>query len=244
MCEITKLGVNVDHVATLRQARQEGFPSVVDAALAAIKGGAAGITAHLRQDRRHIQDQDLFDLKQALPVPLNMEMAATSEIVGVAEKVKPAWCCLVPENREELTTEGGLSVAQNESSLASAVERLKKIGARVSFFIEPDLEAVRIVKKLGGDAVELHTGAYANIFSTGDTARIDQELNRIKEAAMEAGHLGLIINAGHGINYKNVGRLTRVTGFYEFNIGFSIVARSVFVGMEHAVYEMKTAMRN
>lgn len=226
---MTKLGVNVDHVATVRQARREAFPDPTEAALAAIQGGADGITAHLREDRRHIQDRDLEQLKKLLPVPLNMEMAATPELIRIACRIQPAWACLVPEKRLELTTEGGLALLSAQQSLTEAVRKLNSVGTKVSLFIEPDVESVQLSKSIGAQAVELHTGDYAR---TGD-------LTAIPAAAKAARAAGLLVNAGHGLTYDNVEPLLQAFAFDEFNIGFAIVARALFVGMENAVQEMK-----
>jgi len=236
------LGVNIDHIATLRQARKETFPDPVEAAKAAIKGGAGGITAHLREDRRHIQDADIRLLKK-LPVPLNMEMAANDDILRVALNVKPAWACLVPEKRSELTTEGGLDVEGNRSRLARAVRSLHGDGIKVSFFIEPDVRVVRLAGELGADAVELHTGRYARLWDEKAALPLKKEVSRIQASARLGQDWGLLVNAGHGINYDNVATLARVFPFDEFNIGFAIVAHAVFVGMERAVREMKKRMR-
>ncbi len=236
---MTLLGVNIDHVATLRQARQEGVPDLLEAALAAIAGGAEGITVHLREDRRHIQDEDVRRLKREIAVPLNLEMAAAEDIIRVAETVGPAWACLVPEKRQELTTEGGLDLDRNPAVLAAAVKRLKAAGVRVSLFVEPTGEAARKARELGADAVELHTGTYAGAWKTGRRPRIENELARLGSAAQAAERLGLLVNAGHGISYENVEDLSKIYPFHEYNIGFSIVARAVFVGMKQAVSEMK-----
>jgi pyridoxine 5-phosphate synthase len=234
---MTRLGVNIDHVATVRQARRENFPDPTEAALAAVNGGADGITAHLREDRRHIQDNDILQLKNLLPVPLNMEMAATSELVDIACRVRPVWACLVPEKRTELTTEGGLNVAAMQKPLADAIARLAAAGIKVSLFIEPSADIARLSKKIGASAVEFHTGGYAKAFET--DSRGKNEIVKITDAALAAKDAGLLVNAGHGLNYENVEPLLRAFSFDEFNIGFAIVARALFVGMESAVSEMK-----
>lgn len=239
----TLLGVNIDHVATLRQARNEGFPDPVLAAHAAVQAGADGITAHLREDRRHIQDDDVRRLKSELSVPFNMEMAATPEIVAIAEKIKPAWVCLVPENRRELTTEGGLDVWAGRLELEEVIKRLQGAGIRVSLFVEPDVQTMEISKEVNADAVELHTGVYARCCRK-NRRDIGVELDRIKNAAQKAAELKLLVNAGHGIDYENADALLKVYSFHEFNIGFAIVARALFVGFPQAVQEMKNKMRN
>lgn len=235
-----KLGVNIDHVATLRQARHESFPDPVEAALWAIKGGADGITAHLREDRRHIQDWDMVRLKEKISVPLNMEMAACPSIVKVACHIRPEWTCIVPERREEVTTEGGLDVKRCMRSLDLAVGRLKSRGIKVSLFVGPTVANMRLSHQLGVDAVEIHTGRYARVFRT---KQLQSELKKIIMAANEARRLGLVVNAGHGLDYGNVRTLVKKFDFYEFNIGFSIIARAVKVGMTQAVRQMKTEMR-
>jgi pyridoxine 5-phosphate synthase len=240
---MTLLGVNIDHVATLRQARGEGFPDPVAAAKAVVEAGADGITAHLREDRRHIQDDDIRRLKKELKAPLNLEMAAAPEIVAIAAGVKPAWVCLVPEKRKELTTEGGLDIQTNSTDLRKNIALLKDAGIRVSLFIEPNETLMGVARDLGADAVELHTGAYARVFRT-EKKNLSKEVNRIKAAAEKAAALGLVVNAGHGIDYENVVELAQVHPFHEFNIGFSIVARAVFVGLPQAVKEMKLKMRD
>ncbi len=235
---MTKLGINIDHVATLRQARRETFPDPLKAALACVQGGCDGITVHLREDRRHIQDEDVRRLKEALSVPFNLEMATSDEIIAIARQVKPSWTCLVPEKREELTTEGGLNLKGQPKRLAETITKLHQAGIRVSLFIEPDAKTMSLAKDVGSDAVELHTGAYARAFLRGGS-ELKEEMSRIQSSAAEATRLGLIVNAGHGIDYDNVERLMECADFHEFNIGFAIVARAVFVGLETAVREMK-----
>lgn len=234
-----KLGVNVDHVATLRQARHEQVPDPVAAAVEAIKGGADGITAHLREDRRHIQDKDMIRLKNEIEAPLNMEMAAVEEIIQTALKVRPSWVCLVPEKRTELTTEGGLLIGSNRGHVYETIKRMHDVGIRVSLFIEPDKRVIELSKEIGADAVELHTGVYGNLWGTGQA----KELERIKEAALHGQTCGIIVNAGHGITYDNVSKLTQAFEFNELNIGFSIMARAMFVGIKQAVSEMKNKMK-
>jgi pyridoxine 5-phosphate synthase len=243
-----KLGINIDHIATVRQARREGFPDPTEAALLAVQAGADGITAHLREDRRHIQDSDIFKLKEKLSVPLNMEMAAVDELIGLAHMVKPAWACLVPEQRHELTTEGGLNVADHIDGLTEKIKRLHGADIKVSLIIEPSLQQVAAAKETGADAIEIHTGIYAKYWKTkplgannaqGPKMLLDQEIFRIKEAALEAQKIGLLVNAGHGIDYENIETLTEIFEFNEFNIGFAVVARALYVGLHEAVAEMK-----
>jgi pyridoxine 5-phosphate synthase len=233
------LGVNIDHVATVRQARRGDVPSVVEAALAAVKGGADSITAHLREDRRHIQDADVAALKRALKVRLNLEMAPTEEMVRVARVVRPASVCLVPERRQELTTEGGLDVLSHLKRFKSVTEKIKTKGILVSYFIDPEPALVEAAKAAGADAVELHTGAYSRAASP--DAQHD-ELKKIQAAAARARELGLTLNAGHGLDYDNVGPVAHVAEVNELNIGFSIIGRALFVGLEQAVKEMRLKM--
>ncbi len=233
------LGVNIDHVATVRQARRAAAPDIVEAAQAAVKGGADSITVHLREDRRHIQDGDVAALKRALKVRLNLEMSATDEMVRIARVVRPASVCLVPERRQELTTEGGLDAAGQLKKLKAATEKVKSKGIAVSFFVDPVPAQVEAAKAGGADAVELHTGAYARA-ATGTETQHD-ELKKIQLAGVRAKELGLTLNAGHGLDHANVGPVARIVGMHELNIGFAIVARALFVGLEQAVREMKQA---
>ena len=234
-----KLGVNVDHVATLRQARGTTYPSPLEAATLCEKGGADGITIHLREDRRHIQDADVFAFRQALKVPLNLEMANSAEIVEIALAAKPDEVCLVPERRQELTTEGGLDAAGQFVALKPAVARLKAAGIVVSLFIEPSIRQLDAAVALGAPVVELHTGKYCDVAGAAQAA----ELRRLAEAAEYGHRLGLRINAGHGLNYDNLPAfLAAVPHLDTLNIGHSIVARAVLVGMEQAVREMKSLL--
>jgi pyridoxine 5-phosphate synthase len=239
------LGVNIDHVATLRQARYAGAidahnaePDVLDAAAICERAGAHGITIHLRADRRHIQDADVFRLREKLATKMNLEMGNTPEILEIAVRVKPNEVCLVPENRREVTTEGGLDVAGQFGALKPAIERLQGAGIRVSMFIEPARDQIEASRNLGAEMVELHTGAFAN--ATGDAQRA--ELARIHEASVFAHGLGLQVNAGHGINYTNIALIRTVPHLVELNIGHSIVARAIFTGLDAAVREMLAAM--
>jgi pyridoxine 5-phosphate synthase len=242
-----KLGVNIDHVATLRQARYPGMldshncePDIVSAAVACESAGAHGITVHLRADRRHIQDADVFRLRRSIRTRLNFEMGNTAEIVGIALELAPDEVCLVPETREEVTTEGGLNVLSQEVSLSSTVARLKGAGIRVSMFIEPEASQVEASARIGADIVELHTGAFAN--ALGDARNL--EVARLVEASSLADSLGLQVNAGHGINYMNIGQIREIPHLQDLNIGHAIVSRSVFVGLEQAVSEMLGLMRD
>jgi len=234
--QLAKLGVNIDHVATVRQARGGVEPDPVHAAVLAELAGADGITLHLREDRRHIQDRDLRILRDTVKTRLNLEMAASDEIITIAVSVRPDMVTLVPEKREELTTEGGLDVRLGRDRVASAVERLRDVGIFVSLFIDPDLDQVKESKKAGADAVEIHTGAY----SEARTYRTTQaEYEKIFESCRLAHKLGMVVNAGHGLNYQNVRQIALIKEIYELNIGHSIISRAVLVGMERAVREMK-----
>lgn len=234
----TRLGVNVDHVATVRQARRACTPDPVQAALDAVRGGARGITAHLREDRRHIQVHDIERLKKKLSVPLNLEMAAVPSIINIAKRIRPHWVCLVPERRAELTTEGGLNILWQANHLKSSIATLHRKGIKVSVFVAPTLETVRQAVDLKADAIEIHTGHYATLFDK-NYSKAKTELNKIHQAALLARRLGLIVNAGHGLDYENVGPLAKIFAFHEFNIGFSIIGRALAVGMTNAVSEMK-----
>jgi pyridoxine 5-phosphate synthase len=236
-----KLGVNIDHIATLRQARYVGMsdspncePDLIAAASICERAGASGITVHLRADRRHIQDQDVFRLRASLVTKLNLEMGNTPEIIDTAIRIVPDDVCLVPENRQEVTTEGGLDVVRYMKSLRKTVERLQAAGIRVSMFVEPKADQIEAAADLGAQVVELHTGAYSNALADFR----DDELDRLEAAARRAEEKGLVINAGHGINYQNVQPLLSIADWNEFNIGHSIVSRAVFVGLENAVRAM------
>jgi pyridoxine 5-phosphate synthase len=232
------LGVNVDHIATLRQARRTSYPDPLFAALIAEQSGADSITMHLREDRRHIQDRDIRLSRDALQTRLNLEMAASEEMVRIACEVKPPDCCLVPERREEITTEGGLDVAGQESALRAVCERLRRDGIRVSLFIDPDREQLEAAVRAGAPVVELHTGAYAD--ARGE--RQARELVRIQDAARHAASIGLTVHAGHGLHYHNVQPIAAIPEIVELNIGHAIVARALVDGMANAVREMKRLM--
>jgi pyridoxine 5-phosphate synthase len=243
-----KLGVNVDHVATLRQARyamtpdsKNAEPDPVVAASLCERAGASGITAHLRADRRHMQDRDLKRLRANIMTKLNLEMGNTSEIIDFALLLQPDEVCLVPEKREEITTEGGLDLVRHERGLAPTMRRLHAAGIRVSLFIDPEPEQIEVAVRLETDMVELHTGALANAF----TEKVEQqELERLRAAAIGASNFGLQVNAGHGINYRNISLIHRIPHLTELNIGHSIVARAMSVGIESAVSEMLALMQN
>jgi pyridoxine 5-phosphate synthase len=229
------LGVNIDHVATVREARRDVEPDPVTAAVICELAGAHGITIHLRGDRRHIQDRDLRLLREVVRTKLNLEMGATEEMIGIAVEIKPDQATLVPEKRQELTTEGGLDVASGVGPLADAVGRLKAADIPVSMFIEPDREQIAASKEVGANAVELHTGKYANAATEADQAA---ELDRLVNAGRQAVALGLRVHAGHGLNYRNIIPIKQIPGLHEVNIGHNIVARAVLVGLDRAVREM------
>ncbi|MDR5891743.1 pyridoxine 5'-phosphate synthase [Halomonas mongoliensis] len=229
------LGVNIDHIATLRQARGTRYPDPVQAALLAEEAGADGITVHLREDRRHIQERDVRLLAEVLNTRMNLEMAVTEEMIRLAEEVRPAHVCLVPEKREELTTEGGLDVVSGFEAIAAACARLAAVGCEVSLFVDPDPAQIEAALRAGAPVIELHTGAYAEV--TGEAAA--REHARLAAATEMALELGLTVNAGHGLNYHNVEAIAAIPGIHELNIGHAIIARSLFVGLKEAVAEMK-----
>lgn len=235
-----KLGVNIDHVATIRQARGTKYPSVVQAALRAEQSGADSITLHLREDRRHMQDADVHALRGLLQTRMNLECAVTEEMVNIALEVAPQDVCLVPERREERTTEGGLDVSGNFAKVQRAVQRLGDAGIRVSLFIAPDTEQIDAAKKTGAPVIELHTGTFADAENPADKAI---ELQRIKQAVTHALSLGLVVNAGHGLHYHNVHEIASIDGIDELNIGHAIVAHALFVGWDSAVREMKALIK-
>ena len=240
-----KLGVNIDHVATVREARYrgraEGEPDPVEAAIACETAGAHGITAHLREDRRHIQDRDIRDLRKRIRTRLNLEMANAPEIVGIALKIKPDIVCLVPERRQEVTTEGGLDVKGNLRKISETRRRMNDRGIEVSLFIAPDPAQIEAAAKTGSQFIELHTGSFAESFHS--VPKRELELNRLIAGANQAHELGLKVNAGHGLNYENLTVLLRVPHLVELNIGHSIVSRAITVGISTAVKEMLRFMR-
>lgn len=239
------LGVNIDHVATLRQARGVDYPSPLAAALLCEQAGADGITIHLREDRRHIQDADVYAIAKQLTTRLNLEMAATKEMLAIALEVQPYWVCLVPEKREELTTEGGLNVASQVEWLTSYIKKLSDAGTKVSLFIDPDETQIQAAIDCGAHAIELHTGAYAEFgLAKNDAAEAD-ELERIRNAVHFAKTQApdLIVNAGHGLTRDNVGAIADIKDIYELNIGHALIADAVFVGLAEAVKMMKAAMQ-
>lgn len=230
------LGVNIDHVATLRQARGTRYPDPVQAAFVAEEAGADGITIHPREDRRHIQTRDVYVLAETLTTRMNLEMAVTDAMLELAEEIAPPAACFVPEKREELTTEGGLDVAGQEEHIRAAVERLQKLGTEVSLFIDPDEKQIDATVRTGAPVIELHTGRYADAENEEEQLA---ELKRIQHAAAYAQQQGLIVNAGHGLNYHNVEAIAAIPGMNELNIGHAIIARAVFTGLKDAVAEMR-----
>jgi pyridoxine 5-phosphate synthase len=233
------LGVNIDHVATIRQARMTRYPEPIQAALVAEQAGADGITAHLREDRRHIQERDIRLLKQMIHSRLNLEMAVTPDMVKFACEIKPEACCLVPEKRNELTTEGGLDIPLHFEQIRSAYLELSSAGCQVSLFIDPDFEQIDAAVKTGAQVIELHTGSYAQAAAERTRAA---ELERLRKAAAYADSVGLQVNAGHGIDYHNVVGISRIPEIVELNIGHSIIARALISGLDSAVRDMKRLM--
>ena len=234
-----ELGVNIDHVATLRQARGTTYPEILGAAQCCERAGAQGITVHLREDRRHIQDADVYALRRELGIRLNLEMAVNPEIVDIALDVKPDEACLVPEKREELTTEGGLDVAGQMDAVGGVVTRLTDAGIVVSLFIDPDPVQITAAAAVGAAVIELHTGTFCDA----SAPEAESEMVRLIRGAEQAHNLGIVVNAGHGINLANLGPILRIPRLHTLNIGHSIVAHAVFVGLEQAVREMIEGMR-
>src|SRR5574344_970536 len=234
------LGVNIDHIATLRNARGGVEPDVIECAKICESLGVSGITTHLREDRRHIKDEDVIKLKSILQTRLNLEMAMTDELFEFALKLKPAACCIVPEKRQELTTEGGLDVASQLERAINFVKPLEDAGIAVSMFVDADANQIEAAYKSGAEFVELHTGAYANAL---ETKNENSELLKIQSATVFAQTLGLKVNAGHGLNYQNVSRMHEVSNLIELNIGHSIISRAVFVGIKQAVEEMQNLIK-
>lgn len=230
------LGVNIDHVATVRQARGGQYPEPLQAALLAEQAGADGITIHLREDRRHIQDRDVELLAQCLQTRMNLEMAVTDEMIGIARRIRPAYCCLVPEKRAELTTEGGLDVVVNESAVRDACQALIDAGIQVSLFIDADGRQIEAAQRVGAQIIEIHTGHYAELPEGGQR---DKELARIRRGVEQGRAAGLIVNAGHGLNYHNTQPVAAIPGIHELNIGHSIIARALFTGLPEAVRSMR-----
>lgn len=234
------LGVNIDHVATLRQARGTRYPDPIQAALIVEEAGADSITVHLREDRRHIQERDIYLLQEVMLTPMNLEMAVTEAMLTFAEKIKPRHVCLVPEKREELTTEGGLDVIKQREKIHEATIRLSQAGIEVSLFIDPDLKQLEAALHCQAPAIEIHTGHYADAI---DPVLQTAELQKIKSAATWAQNAGFIVNAGHGLNYQNVQAIAAIPELYTLNIGHSIIARALFTGLKAAVVDMKNLIQ-
>lgn len=237
------LGVNIDHIATLRKARGVAYPDPVAGAIIAEQAGADGITLHLREDRRHIQDDDVYRLAKVLTTRMNLEMAVTDEMLAIACDVKPAWVCLVPEKRQELTTEGGLDVIGNQQKIAHAIQQLQQNGTKVSLFIDPNLAQIDKSIELNTNAIEIHTGAYAEFYLEENHEKVQAELQKIQQAVAYAKtkNPNLLVNAGHGLTRENVAPIATIEGIYELNIGHAIIADSVFMGLANAVKAMKDA---
>lgn len=244
--QLPLLGVNIDHIATLRQARGVAYPDPVAGALLCEQAGADGITLHLREDRRHIQDDDVYRLAKLLKTRMNLEMAITDEMLAIALDVKPAWVCLVPEKRQELTTEGGLDVIGNSDKISGFIKQLQQNGTQVSLFIDPSIDQINKSIELGANAIEIHTGAYAEFYLENNQQKIDNEVNRIKQAVahVKAKNPQLLVNAGHGLTRDNVATIAQIDGIHELNIGHAIIADSVFMGLDNAVKAMRQAFDN
>jgi pyridoxine 5-phosphate synthase len=237
-----RLGVNIDHVATVRNARGELYPSPLRAALLAEKSGADSVTIHLREDRRHINETDLKQIKSKLKIPLNLEIAATKEMLKISLKTKPPFICIVPEKRKEITTEGGLNLNYNKNFLSKIIKRLKKNKSRVSLFIEPSLKAVKESKKLKVDCVEIHTGKLCNLINKKKNYK--NELNKIKKAAMLGSELGLEVHAGHGLTFHSARILSKLKEIHEFNIGHFLVGEAIFIGLSNSIKSFKNILRS
>ena len=233
-----RLGVNIDHVATLRNARGEDYPRPVKAALKCQEFGADGITAHLRADRRHIRDDDIEAIKSQISIPLNFEMAPTNEMVEIAIKTLPNACCIVPEKREEVTTEGGIDVKRNHNILGTIIGRLKKNNIRVSLFVDSSIDQIKLAKELGSDIIEIHAGEFCR--KVHDRLDFQNELNTIKEASSFAESIGLETHVGHGVTFDSIIELSRINEVKEFNIGHFIISESIFLGLETTIKKMKT----
>jgi len=234
---IKRLGVNIDHVATVRNARDEIYPSPLRAAILAEKSGADSITVHLREDRRHIRDNDLINLKRKIKIPINLEMSPTNEMAKIAIKFRPSFVCLVPEKRKEITTEGGLNVLKKKNFLKQLIYLLKKNRIRVSLFIEPSIRDIKISHTVGADCVELHTGQFCNLFNK--KKKINNSYLKIKKSAEFAKSIGLEVHAGHGLTYESAYKISRIKDISEFNIGHFIVAESIFFGLKKTIIKFK-----
>ena len=238
---LPRLGVNIDHVATLRNARGENYPSPLRAALLCQKYGADGITAHLREDRRHIKDNDINEIKKNISIPLNFEMAPTNEMVDIAINAGPNACCIVPERREEITTEGGIDLLRNHNILIPKIEKIKKNNIRVSLFIDATLDQIKIAREIGADIIELHTGEFCRKINYNEDA--SAELERIDEAADYGNNIGLELHLGHGITFDSIKELSKIKEVTEFNIGHFIISESVFLGLEKSINKFKELIK-
>lgn len=237
-----RLGVNIDHIATLRNARGVNYPCPIEGAMVCEQAGADGITLHLREDRRHIKDNDVYAIKRAINIPMNLEMAVTDEMLTIAQDVRPNWVCLVPEKRQELTTEGGLDVISHKK-LPNFIKDLHNAGIKVSLFVDPDNIQIAQALEIGADAIEIHTGAYAEAHLNGTKNNIAYELNRVQTAVAFAlsKRSDCLVNAGHGLTVDNVASIAQIVGIYELNIGHSLIADAIFMGLEQAIKNMKLA---
>ena len=231
------IGVNIDHVATIRNARGENYPNPLKAALIAEKSGANSVTIHLREDRRHIRDSDLVNIKKKLRIPLNLEIAPTKEMLKIALKHRPSYVCIVPEKRKEITTEGGLNIIKNNYFIKKMIKKFRNKKIRVSLFIEPKISDISLSKKLGADCVEIHTGKYCNLFNKNKNA--NSEFLKIKKAAVHAKKIGLDVHAGHGFTYKSALKISKINEITEFNIGHFIVSESIFIGLRNVIINFK-----
>ena len=236
-----RLGVNIDHVATIRNARGESYPSPLRAALLAQKFGAHSITIHLREDRRHIRDLDLKDIRRKLKIPLNLEMAPTKEMLSISLKYKPKYVCIVPEKRSELTTEGGLNLRKNSKQIKKIIKKLKKKYIRISLFIEPSIRDIKIAKDIQADCIEIHTGKICNLYN--QKKNINNEIKKITTAVNYANHIGLEVHAGHGITFESAKILSKIKGIKEFNIGHYLIGESVFIGIGNSIKKFKNILK-
>ena len=237
----TRLGINIDHVATIRNARGENYPSPLRSALLAQKFGADSITIHLREDRRHINDRDLIEIKKNLKIPLNLEMAPTKEMLKISLKYKPNYVCIVPEKRKEITTEGGLNLKKNSNSIKKIISELKKKKIRTSVFIEPDIKDIKIAKNIQADCIEIHTGKICNLVNKKKSTK--KEYRKIKKSVIFANKLGLEVHAGHGINFSSAKLLSNISGIQEFNIGHFLIGESIFIGINKCIKNFKKILK-
>jgi len=237
-----RLGVNIDHVATVRNARGENYPDPVRAALVAEKSGADSVTIHLREDRRHIRDYDLKNIKKKLNIPINLEIAPTKQMLKIALKYKPRYVCIVPEKRQEVTTEGGLNIIKKKKFIQDMIKKFKKKKIRVSLFIEPKISDIKLSKKLGANCIELHTGSYCNAFNNKKNTK--NEFNKIKKSANYAKKILLEVHAGHGLTYESVRRVVKINSISEFNIGHSIISESIFIGLKKTIKQYKKIIQS